>query len=159
MLVWPLKGPQSWAREGIRSPLSIPEFAYCFRVGFNVPVACLVFTLHLRDIIQSWVISTLTNIAMYCTSVETSGGDAVTLVSCCRASQHSSDQSLLLPMCQARSLARFVIHRTHVLGSSNWLNCSRHAVATHRSYTSVKDICSTGSTFIATCKIECFSGG
>ena len=53
MLVSPLKGPQGWASEGIGSQMSRPEFAYCFRVGYNVPVACLVFTLHLRDIIQS----------------------------------------------------------------------------------------------------------
>jgi len=55
---WPLKGPQSWAREGIGSQMSRPAFAYCFRIGFNVPVACLVFTLHLLYVIQSWVIST-----------------------------------------------------------------------------------------------------
>jgi hypothetical protein len=145
MPVWPLKGPQGWASEGIGSQMARTEFAYCFRVGFNVPVAWLVCTLHLLDIIQSWVILNLWQTQQR-TSVETSGSDAVTLVSCCHASQHSSDHSLLLSMCQARSLrvslSATLMYWGPVSGSAavGTLWPLLGLLRTDQSYTPVKDI-------------------
>ena len=119
-----LKGPRTWAREGIDSQMARPEFAYFFRVGFNVPVVCLVFTLHSRDIIQSWVISALTNIATYkCGDIWWRCSNTCLLLPC----QPTFLRSVItLIHVSGTFVACFVILRTHVLGYSNWLSCSRH---------------------------------